>query len=107
MVRDGQVRRLMRELSLGRPVWLAAHKAGMDEKTARKWRDRPMLPSQSSIAHTWRTRSDPSEDVWPAVEEQLVRNPSYCQLLTRRQKVGGLGLRARRLALNCRNANTT
>ncbi len=75
MVRDGQVRRLMRELSLGRPVWLAAHKAGMDEKTARKWRDRPMLPSQSSIAHTWRTRSDPFEDVWPAVEGQLMRNP--------------------------------
>lgn len=75
MVRDGQVRRLCRELSLGRPLWLAAAKAGMDEKTARKWRGSTMLPSQCAVRHTWRTRADPFEEVWSAVAEQLSQNP--------------------------------
>lgn len=47
----------------------------MDPKTARKWRSRSALPSQSAIVHTWRTRADPFEEVWPAVEEQLAKNP--------------------------------
>jgi len=54
---------------------VAAAKAGMTEKTARKYRDREMLPSQLSRPHTWRTRQDPFEDNWPWVQAQLEINP--------------------------------
>jgi hypothetical protein len=37
----------------------AAAKAGMDEKTARKYRRLGQLPSTIKTAHTWRTRPDP------------------------------------------------
>ena len=46
MVTDQQVRRLMKRLSDQRPLGVAAAQAGMDEKTARKYRDTGQLPSQ-------------------------------------------------------------
>ena len=48
----------------------AASKAGMDEKTARKYRD-GRLPSQMKQERTWRTRKDAFEEVWPEVLEIL------------------------------------
>ena len=53
----------------------AADKIGVDEKTARKYRDSDQLPSQSRAPHTWRTRADPFHDVWPDLETQLRLNP--------------------------------
>ena len=53
----------------------AADKAGIDEKTARKYRDSDRLPSQTHIPHTWRTREDPFQDVWPELQELLRLNP--------------------------------
>src|SRR3954454_11384396 len=53
----------------------AADKAGVDEKTARKYRDADPLPSQRRVPHTWRTREDPSQDVWTELVEQLRLNP--------------------------------
>jgi len=38
---------------------IAAAKAGMDEKTARKYRGLRRLPSEVQVEHTWRTREDP------------------------------------------------
>jgi hypothetical protein len=55
----------------------AAAKAGMDEKTARRWRDCGMLPSESKVEHTWRTRPDPFEDVWEEVRARLAVNPGF------------------------------
>ena len=52
-------------------VGLAAAKAGMDEKTARKYRDAGALPSQLHQEHFWRTRVDSFEEVWPQIEEYL------------------------------------
>lgn len=52
----------------------AAAKAGMDEKTARKYRDAGELPSQLKAAHTWRTRKDPFEEVWEEVQGWLEIN---------------------------------
>jgi hypothetical protein len=52
----------------------AAAKAGMDEKTARKYRDRGKLPSQIKPERTWRTRKDAFEEVWPGVLEILERD---------------------------------
>jgi hypothetical protein len=54
---------------------LAAAKAGMDEKTARKYRSLGHLPSEVAGAHTWRTRHDPFGCVWEEVEGYLTLNP--------------------------------
>ncbi|MCP4574668.1 MAG: IS21 family transposase, partial [Deltaproteobacteria bacterium] len=47
---------------------IAAMKAGMDEKTARKYRDLGKLPSELKQEHTWRTRQDPFEEVWEEIK---------------------------------------
>jgi len=53
----------------------AADKAGMDERTARKYVKLGKLPSETRKPHTWRTRSDPFEGVWSEVREFLEVNP--------------------------------
>lgn len=74
MVTDAQVKRLMRLIQTEETLALAAAKAGMDEKTARKYRDAAQLPSQMKREHTWRTRPDAFEQVWPGLEEMLKVN---------------------------------
>lgn len=54
---------------------IAAMKAGMDEKTARTYRNQGKLPSELKQEHIWRTRKDPFEPVWSGIEEMLVINP--------------------------------
>ena len=54
---------------------IAAMKAGMDEKTARKYRMLGKLPSELEKRHTWTTRKDPFEDAWPAIKVMLGINP--------------------------------
>jgi hypothetical protein len=49
-------------------------KAGLDEKTARKYRRLGKLPSEMDSAHTWRTRKDPFEDVWHEIKSMLEIN---------------------------------
>ena len=53
----------------------AAAKAGMDEKTARKYRDLEELPSQTKGQRTWRTRKDAFEEVWPEILLWLQQDP--------------------------------
>jgi hypothetical protein len=74
MVKDEQVRILMKLINQERTVELAAAKAGLSEKTARKYRKLGKLPSQVQAAHTWRTREDPFEADWPWIEELLEYN---------------------------------
>lgn len=50
-------------------------KAGMDEKTARKYRRLGKLPSELKTQHTWRTRKDPFEDTWHEIKMMLEVNP--------------------------------
>lgn len=64
MVTDNQVRRLMKLIQTEKTHGLAAAKAGMDEKTARKYVSLGRLPSQIRKEHTWRTRKDPFAGVW-------------------------------------------
>jgi transposase len=53
----------------------AAAKAGMSEKTARKYLKSGKLPSQSNVIHDWRTRPDPlDQEDWRWVEEVLENN---------------------------------
>jgi hypothetical protein len=54
---------------------IAAIKAGMDEKTARKYRKLGKLPSELEKPHTWRTRQDPFEDSWDEIKSMLEINP--------------------------------
>ncbi len=53
---------------------VAAAKAGMDAKTARKYLQEGRLPSEKEPDRTWRTRSDPFERVWEEVREQITAN---------------------------------
>lgn len=49
----------------------AAAKAGMSERTARKYARSGHAPSKAKLPHTWRTRPDPFVEVWPEVEALL------------------------------------
>ena len=54
---------------------LAAAKAGMDVKTARKYLGDGTLPSGNPADRTWRTRPDPFERVWEEIRQQVDANP--------------------------------
>ena len=53
----------------------AAAKAGMDERTARKYRRVGKLPSEVCRPHDWRTRPDPFAEVWDEVRARLEAAP--------------------------------
>lgn len=67
MVTDRQVRRLFMLINKEKSLSTSASKAGMDEKTARKYLKSGKLPSQLKKVRTWSTRADPFEDVWDEV----------------------------------------
>ena len=73
---DAQVKMLRLNLNQGASLLRAAMKAGMDRKTARKYRGLGQLPSEVRVPHTWRTRPDPLAEVWPALEELLQSSPT-------------------------------
>jgi len=75
MVTDKQVRILMKALRSEKTKATAAAKAGMDEKTARKYERLGKLPSDLKVEHNWRTREDPFADIWPDICSQLEVNP--------------------------------
>jgi len=75
MVTDQQVRRLFKLVQTEKNFGIAAIKAGLDEKTARKYRKLGKLPSELDKPHTWRTRQDPFEDSWDGIKLMLEINP--------------------------------
>jgi hypothetical protein len=73
---DRQVRRLRALLKVGKSLKVAAMRADMDEKTARKYREVGMLPTEIEVwPRTWRTREDPFAEVWDEVRAQLETSP--------------------------------
>ena len=62
-------------LSEGKKLDESSLKSKMCENTARKYRDTGLFPSELENAHTWRTRIDPFEDVWPEVADMLSETP--------------------------------
>ena len=75
MVTDNQVRILMKLVNQEKLLKTAAAKAGMSEKTARKYRKSGKLPGQCKVVHDWRTRQDPTDpNDWHLVEEVLENN---------------------------------
>ena len=68
MVTDHQVRLVMKLLSKGHPLYLSAAKSGMDEKTARKYRDLNQLPSEvSQPVRDYKTRQSPLDFFWDII----------------------------------------
>ncbi len=74
-VTNAQVRRLKAEMTKTGSVGIAAGRAGMSRNTATKYLKTDKLPSETSVARTWRTRPDPFDEDWPWVAEQLVEAP--------------------------------
>ncbi len=75
MVTNRQVRKLMTLLNQEATLSTAAAKAGMDERTARKYRRLGKLPSEVRRLHDWRTRPDPFAEVWDEVRAKLEATP--------------------------------
>lgn len=71
MTTNQQVRLLMSLINKGIGLSAAAAKSGMSERTARKYRRAGKRPSELQVRHTWRTRADPLEEVWPEIEALL------------------------------------
>lgn len=74
MKNDKEVRRYMQERSKGLSQQRAATRAGMSERTARKYEKARQLPSQLKRPHDWATRRNPFEQDWPWVVSQLERD---------------------------------
>lgn len=74
MVSDQQVRKLMKLVKTEKSLDVAAAKAGMSAKTARRYRDANASPSELKKPHTWRTRPDVFEEVWEEVADLLAVN---------------------------------
>jgi len=75
MVTNQQVRRLFKLIHTEDTLEMAAAKAGMDAKTARKYRRLRRLPSETRVTHNWRTRKDPFAEVWEEARRELELNP--------------------------------
>ena len=76
-VTDGQVKELRRQLRGGSSLQRAAMKAGLDRKTASKYREGKMPRERRAerVARDWRTRPDPLAAVWAEVQTELERSP--------------------------------
>jgi hypothetical protein len=64
----------MKQINQSKTFKTAAAKAGMSEKTARKYRRSGKLPSQCKPIHDWKTYEDVFEDNWPWVQDFLETN---------------------------------
>lgn len=74
MIKDGQVRSLLRWLDEGCTLREAARRCGMDEKTARRYRKPGTIPPPRG-PRSWRTRPDVFASVWPQVQSRLEADP--------------------------------
>lgn len=76
MKKDTEVRLLQRERQKGTSQALAAARAGMSERTARKYERLGKLPSQVRERRSYRTRPDPFGEDWPWIQQELERDPA-------------------------------
>ena len=75
VVKKTQLTKLVFERNQGATINMSAMKAGLSRNTARKHlrQDNPM--EQRPLPHTWRTRPDPLEAIWPQALEMLRKAP--------------------------------
>ena len=76
MKKDTEIRLYLQERRKGMTQRVAAARAGIGERTARKYEQAAALPSQVKQLHDWKTRTDPFEEDWPWVASQLERDPA-------------------------------
>ena len=76
MKKDTEIRLYLQERGKGMTQRVAAARAGIGERTARKYEKAAALPSQLKRPHDWKTRIDPFEEDWPWVVSQLERDPA-------------------------------
>ena len=65
----------MDEMSKHQMLGVAAARAGMDRKTASKYRDAGKLPSEMGMIRDWRTREDPFDADWAELQRRLTDAP--------------------------------
>ena len=65
MKKDGEVLIYIRKRQKGTTQRVAAARAGMSERTNRKYEKAGKLPSQLKQPRPWRTRPNPFEQDWP------------------------------------------
>jgi transposase len=76
MKKDGEIKLLLDERGKGVSQKVAAARAGVSERTARKYEQAGKLPSQLKKPRTHRTRDDPFAGDWPWVEAQIREDPA-------------------------------
>src|SRR5216684_214116 len=74
--KDTEIRLYLQERRKGMTQRVAAARAGIGERTARKYEQAAVLPSQLKRLHDWKTRIDPFEEDWSWVVSQLERDPA-------------------------------
>jgi hypothetical protein len=75
LITDRQYQRLMKEYNASGVLAHAAMKADVDPKTARRYIRACKGPQEMKPQHTWRTRMDPVEAIWPDAERMLEETP--------------------------------
>jgi hypothetical protein len=75
MITNQQYKRLMSEYEKTGKLTDSAMKADVDRHTARKYIEAGKCPAALQAPHTWRTRPDPLEQIWPAVAAMLQDAP--------------------------------
>src|SRR5712692_8501806 len=76
MKKDTEVKLYMQERRKGTTQRMAAARAGISERTARKYEHEGKLPSHLKQPHDWKSRTNPFEEDWPWVTAQLTRDPA-------------------------------
>lgn len=75
MITNQQYKRLMSEYKKSSNLTDSAMKADVDRHTARKYIEAGKCPAELQAPHTWRTRPDPLEKIWPEVAAMLQDAP--------------------------------
>src|SRR5215475_10603127 len=76
MKKDTEIRLYLQERRKGMTQRVAAARAVIGERTARKYGKAAALPSELKRPHDWKTRIDPFEEDWPWVVSELERDPA-------------------------------
>jgi transposase len=75
VVKRTQLTKLVIERNQGANISMSAIKAGMSRTTARNYLRQDDVMEQRQVPHTWRTREDPLEAVWPQALTMLGHAP--------------------------------
>jgi transposase len=75
VVKRTQLTKLVHERNQGTNISMSAIKAGMSRTTARNYLQQDDVMDQRQAPHTWRTREDPLEEVWPRALAMLREAP--------------------------------